>query len=617
MCGIAGYVGADDEFGQGFVERANQLMVHRGPNDGGVFFGPKIALGNRRLCILDLSTAGHQPMISPDRRWVLVFNGEIYNHLELRARHCKGWSFQGHCDTETLLALLSQFGPAILEQMVGMWAFALWDAAEERLLLSRGRYGQKPLYWRQDEKGFRFASEIKPLLEEHEEPVCNPTAIAEFLALGNYEHLPGQTFFRDIHSFLPGHWAWISTGTTPAPYAFWRFPTLPISERRPLDESVTKRFAGAFDQAVRSQLLSDVNVGATLSGGLDSSSMVGVVASGKLYNEFPVFTAQAADSAYDESNYVHAVEKKWDGRLRVHWTPLAQMRLQEVLRESVRIQEEPFGDPSIIAHGFLMDAARAAGVPVILSGQGGDELLFGYGWMRAVLQASALRDGEARWAKEELRHLKSPIRDTARIYGAAWMPPLERFARAQSRLAKRNWLTAKLRHQASRDVPLGSWSDIVSMQLEAVEQTSIPHLTHYDDRNGMARSIETRMPFFDHRLADILAELSPSAFLSHGRTKNILRQSCAEVLPTIVERRHDKIGFFTPLERMMQSESKWIESLLFDEFARELNFYDFDKVRSSIKICYRTTSDERAALIVWRCLVVRVWAEQFNIQGLN
>ena len=618
MCSIAGYLGTDIEFGRRFVDRANQLMFHRGPNDGGVFIGPKIALGNRRLCILDLSSAGHQPIISPDGRWILVFNGEIYNHVELRSRHCKDWPFQGHCDTETLLALLSQFGPAILEQMVGMWAFALWDATEERLLLSRDRYGQKPLYWRRDaEGGLRFSSEIKPLLAENEKPACNPTAVAEFLAIGNYEHLPSETFFREIYSFPPGHWAWVVAGQKLRPHRYWRFPTVPIRERRPLDQMVVRRFRETFEQSVRCQLVADVRVGATLSGGLDSSSVVSVIAAADGRVPMPVFTAQAAGARQDESRYVVAMQEKWRRQLDVRWTPLKEMRLEEKLRDAVNIQEEPFGDPSIIAHGLLVDAAKAAKVPVILGGQGGDELLFGYPWMLSSLLASALRAGDSAWSREEMQRLGLPFQQASRILLAAYVPGLERVARQRSRSGRRHWLSRRLRDQAQAGPSMGSTSDIVSMQLEAVEQVAIPHLTHYDDRNGMARSIETRMPFLDHRLADVLAELQPSAFLSAGASKRILREACADLLPQAVLQRRDKLGFFTPLEVMMQRENDWVRSVLLDDYSSQLGFYDLGEVERCLGVCARTTQIEEVALRVWRCLVVRLWAEEFDVQPMT
>jgi asparagine synthase (glutamine-hydrolysing) len=292
------------------------------------------------------------------------------------------------------------------------------------------------------------------------------------------------------------------------------------------------------------------------------------------------------------------------------------MRLQDALRGVIQAQEEPFGDPSIMAHGFLMDAARQAKVPVILGGQGGDELLFGYPWMSSGLAACAMRNGRIVWASHELRQLALSPALRARVCLAAFAPALEKLARKQSRLSKRNWLSRRFRRHARSSPSMGPASDIVALQLEAVEQVAIPHLTHYDDRNGMARSIECRMPFLDHRLAEVLAELEPAAFLSNGVTKRVLRQAVADLLPQAVLERRDKVGFFTPLEVMMQREADWVRSLVLDDLARQLDFYQFAEIERCLAVCQRTADDPQAALRLWRCLAVRVWAEQFNIRPL-
>src|ERR1700730_4072452 len=234
MCGISVYLGPDSAKGKTFAERANRLLTHRGPDDEGIYVGDGVVLGHRRLAIVDLSAAGHQPMISPDGRWVIIYNGETYNHLDLRTRLCRDWNFQSRTDTETVMAALALNGPAALEQMVGMWALALWDTHERRLLLSRDRYGQKPLYWRSNPDGsLRFASEMKPLLENEEQPAMYAPAIAEYLATGNYGHLVERTFFRDVFSFPPAHWAFIKLGDQrPSPNRYWRFPIRPKKERQ-------------------------------------------------------------------------------------------------------------------------------------------------------------------------------------------------------------------------------------------------------------------------------------------------------------------------------------------------------------------------------------------------
>jgi asparagine synthase (glutamine-hydrolysing) len=617
MCGISVYIGSDpSKKGRRFVERANRIMAHRGPNDEGIFVDHQVVLGHRRLSIVDLSATGHQPMVSPDRRWVLVYNGELYNHISLRERLCKGWCFQGHSDTETVLALLSFLGPNALKEMVGMWALMLWDRMEQRLLVSRDRYGQKPLYWRHATDGsLRLASEISPLLEPGENPKVYPVAIGEFLSTGNYGHFGERTFFRDIFSFPPAHWAYITLDNrTITPHRYWRFPVLPLRERRPLDQQCCTQFRTALEEAVTSQLMSDVPVGATLSGGLDSSAVVGILASQDQGGPIPVFTAQTSNSRFDESRYVRAVSEKWGNRIEIHWTPLKRMRLSSIIYEAIRVQEEPFGDPSIVAHGCLMDAARAAGVPVILGGQGADEMLFGYIFMIQALISSGLRNGQLGWATRELGKLHPPINDSGRIILSAWFPPLEKYLRNRSRMARRYWLSQGLKELPGTGMlEMAALSSIGEIWLEAIERVALPHLTHYDDRNGMARSVEGRMPFLDHRLAEVITRLEPKDFLFGGQSKFILRQACCDLLPPSVLQRRDKIGFFTPIHDMIRSEISWINGLLTDDYARSLDFYELEPLRRDLTLYANGKRNNDASRRIFRALTIRVWAEVFDI----
>jgi asparagine synthase (glutamine-hydrolysing) len=620
MCGFAVYLGGDIEKGKLFAERANRLLAHRGPDDLGLFLGDRVAFGHRRLSIVDLSSKAHQPMSSPDGRWVIAYNGEVYNHLDLRLRLCKGWAFRTHSDTETVLAALALRGPGALEEMVGMWSLALWDACEKRLLVSRDRYGQKPLYWRLcDDRSLRFASEIKPLLEEEERPAMYAHAVAEYLATGNYGHLGERTFFRDVYSFPPAHWAVVTAGDeTMEPHRYWRFPILPKRDRRPYDETARQRFRSAFEEAVSSQLMSDVPVGATLSGGLDSSAVVGAMASRQTGGPIPVFTAQAEGSDFDESRYVKAVEDKWRGRLDIQWVRLERMKISELVQQAIRAQEEPFGDPSIIAHGSLMDAARAAGVPVILGGQGGDELLFGYGYMGYALLAASLREGKVGWAFAEARSLNLGGKSLARIGLSALFPKIEGHSRQRSRMQRRTWLLSSLKKAIpSEHPPLASTSNLNSVWLETIERVALPHLTHYDDRSGMARSIEGRMPFLDHRLADVVGSLDETAFLKGGRLKRILRDACSDLFPKSVLERHDKIGFFTPLRDMLKAEKEWVRGMVTDEYARSLNLFDVDLLRSHVDAIAGVDGKGDGAIRIWRALAVRVWAETFQVRSLS
>ena len=617
MCGIAAYLGSELSRGKRSVERALELLRHRGPDDEGVYSDGPVVLGQRRLAIVDLSASAHQPMVSPDGRWALIYNGEVYNHLALRSRLCRAWTFRSHGDTETVLAALALHGPAALPEMVGMWALALWDRAEQRLLISRDRYGQKPLYWRRDPCGaLRLASEIKPLLAAGERPEMFAPAVADFLATGNYGHFGTRCFFRDVMVFPPAHWAYSKPhDPEPTPIRYWQFPAVPTRDRRPYDATVRRQFRAAFEEAVDSQLMSDVPVGATLSGGLDSSAVVGAMASRRA--ETPIFTAQCADSAYDESQYVRAVDERWSGRLQIHWTPVRRMRIPEFLREEVLIQEEPFGDPSIAAHRQLMTAARGAGVPVILGGQGGDELLFGYPHMMCSLISSSLRAGRLAWAWSESRTLGLSPQLLARIGLSAAAPSLEHWLRNKARVQYRDWLSPALRDAATGETAeLAVWSNAAATQLETVERVAIPHLTHYDDRSGMSLSVEGRMPFLDHRLADVLAHVDYGGFLHGGFSKRILRDACGDLLPKAVAERRDKIGFYTPVKQMLLDDFNYVKRILLDDFARELNLYDLPAVAKNLEQLPRGPEASATATCLWRVLAVRMWAEAFSIQPL-
>lgn len=618
MCGISGYLGKSEADGLRFITRANSIMAHRGPNDQGIFQGRGIVLGHRRLSIVDLSDAGHQPMTSPDGRWTLIYNGEVYNHEELRAQLANRWQFRSRCDTETVLAALALDGPAALEGMVGMWSILLWDATRRRLFLSRDRYGQKPLYWRLAAAGhLQFASEIAPLLKEGEKPKMYAPAAAEFLALGNYGHLGNRTFFQDIYAFPPAHWAWVEDGAREIiPHRYWRFPALPDREKRPFDDIAKRQFRDAFTKAVESQLMADVPIAATLSGGLDSSAVVGVMAA-MSKRSIKVFTAQAGGSSLDETRYVRAVIDKWKGRVDLESLSIERMRLSLLSEDVLRTQEEPFGDPSIIAHSQIMSAVHSSNIPVILGGQGGDELLLGYPYMSRAVIASEFRRGKIGWALGELCKLGQGSRTALRILLSTVSPSSEIYVRMKARKNAYYWLTPKARlATADANSELASVGNLSQFWLESIEKLALPHLVHYDDRNGMRLSIEGRMPFLDHRLADVVTSIDAKAFLSGGQRKGLLREALSDLIPSAVLARQDKIGFHTPLAQLLCDESDWVRETVCGETARELNLYD---PAWAADACERLNKDPNrlgwVASLLWRCIAVVLWARVFNVDA--
>jgi asparagine synthase (glutamine-hydrolysing) len=614
MCGIAVYLGDEADSARAFVRRANALQAHRGPDGEGEFFAEGIGFAHRRLAIVDLTPTGNQPMCSDNGRWVLVYNGEIYNHEDLRRELSGKWRFRGRSDAETVLAGLATWGPEFFQKMVGMWALALWDGQMRTLLVSRDRYGQKPLYWRRDGEALRFASEIKPLLEPGRHQTVDPNAMAEYLATGNYGHLGTTTFFNRINAFPPAHWAVVSSGETdPIPRRYWRFPVGDRDEaesRHPFSRDDAEGLRNLLERSVESQLMSDVPLGATLSGGLDSSVIVGLIAGRKRGSALRVFTAQTPASRYDETRYVESVQKRWGDRLEIHQTPLSVKNLRPALVDTVRQQEEPFGDPSIVAHGLLMDAARREGVPVVLGGQGADELFLGYRHMQYAAIAAGIRQGRLMWAARQLLQLEGARQNLPRLLLASFSKRVEDAQLQRSRQRRRRWLGRALVDAAPSGTGGGGWADWRDVWVKAVEGVAIPHLVHYDDRSAMARSVEGRMPFLDHRLPELLASFDVTAFIRDGLSKWPLRQACADIVPRDVLERKDKIGFFTPLSDLLRIEASWVKDTLMDPRFLALGWIDSHQLMAG---CAATARGTGSAVRIWRAFCAALWASEFDV----
>lgn len=613
MCGIAAILTPNSSRRTEFLERAIDLLQHRGPDGQGQWQDESAGIAHRRLAILELSEAGAQPMRSESGRYIISYNGEIYNHLELRAKYFNGRSWRGHSDTETLLALFEMLGDGMFAVLVGMWAMTIWDTQGKKLLISRDRYGQKPLYYRFYPDGsFALASEIKPLLFPGQKNPINPLMAAEYLALGNYGHLGEQTFFAEVQQLLPACFAWVRLNDRVLKTkAYWHLPSVSHREKLPVGPLEIEQLREGIIEAVRSQTLSDVAIGATLSGGLDSSLVTGILASGRDgADPIDIFTAQTPGSRWDESSYVRAVQDKWGTRMRLHTRDLNQMSISEHLERAIWIQEEPFGDPSIIAHGFLMDMARYAGIKVILGGQGADEVFRGYPHNIQQLFAHELSHLNWRYALPEMQQAGLKHLEYARILLGAFLPRVERQMRLKSRKKRRFFLSSTLQDAAlvvENQSILPMANDWDGSLRESVQGVHIPHLVHYDDRNGMARSIEGRMPFLDHRLLELTASWQPTSFYRHGLSKVLLRQAGREFLPDVVAERRDKLGFFTPIHEMLHNEVEWVA-----DWIDSMNIIDNVVFNDDIVFYREKKKDNERSRRLWRSVSFNIWAKQFN-----
>ena len=604
MCGIVGlWQRQDHSVDLSALRSATTSLRHRGPDDEGYLLintrsgrawpfagrdtlqdlglpqlesvrgeSGDLAFGFRRLSILDLSPAGHQPMASADGHCWIIFNGEIYNYLELRAELASsGYRFRTATDTEVILAAYQQWGHACLSRFVGMWAFAIWDQRLRRLFCARDRFGIKPFYYFWDGQIFAFASEIKALLALPGIPrQQNDPIIFDYLYEGRLDHTE-QTFFAAIEQLLPAHHLDVHSRHVQV-QRYWNLD--PQQRAEPATrEQYADRFYTLFEDSVRLHLRSDVPIGTCLSGGLDSSAIV-CLANKILFanseadplvvgERQKTFSACFEDERYDERKYIKLVLAATGAEANFTF-PNCQ-ELSEALPRLLWHQEEPFVTTSIFAQWRGMAKAAERGVKVLLDGQGGDELLAGYPGYFSTFWDSLLR-------KNQWGELWREMLAYHRLHGISLMRAVLRLARLhapeslvaavdRSRHAKALGLNWEFLRQHQDRVVASPWQydrDPFHGHLYAwLMRENLPQLLRYEDRNAMAFSIEARVPFLDHRLVEYVFALPADQKINRGASKAVLRRALHNIIPEPIRQRMDKMGFVTP-------EKTWLGQGLYD-----------------------------------------------------
>lgn len=622
MCGIAGVLDmqATHEERSALVARMLRRQSHRGPDDSGIWTGEAAALGICRLAILDLSAAGHQPMSDDNQTAWVVENGEIYNFEELRAElRCAGHSFRSGSDAEVLVRGFTQWGLQLLDRLRGMFAFALWSEADQRLLLARDRFGIKPLYYRIESRDGRFrlffASEIKAILEVQSDGARpNLDTVHDFLAQGLLEHT-SDTFFDGIVKLPPAHVLLVGRDGSTELRRYWDFEVNPdlghVSKVD--DQRAAESFREAFFESVRYHLVSDVPVGSCLSGGLDSSAVV--CAASRLLGDGRArtptarqwtFTSCFDDPRFDERTYATEVVKV-AGAEAHHTFPTASGLLAD-LPALLHHQEEPFAGTSVYAQWCLMRDIHRSGLKVVLDGQGGDELLLGYPTFYVFfLQELARRRQYGLLGQEAVSFLTSPVflrhldlRRGLRYLGSAGaLAGNERF------------VSRALANQcADRTTPVGLDGGMAERIKRYTTTLSLPELLRYEDKNAMAFSVESRVPFVDHVLVEHVSRLPLRQKLRAGLTKFVLRQALRGVLPEAVRQRRDKVGFVTPEEIWLRGElaGEVEEALASARFLTD--WADLPRLRRAFA-AYRRRPVLPSHSVFFRYFIVERWARQF------
>ena len=673
MCGLSCYISCAPQPAS-LIRAMTDVIAHRGPDDEGFAlfqfpdsvpivlggkatpeasyraghaFSPQhpiaeknearmsMAFGHRRLAIVDVSPAGHQPMCTPDHRFWIVYNGEVYNYIELRAElEQLGYIFHSHSDTEIILASYQEWGQGCLSRFNGMFAFLIYDRKNNMLFAARDRFGVKPLYYWVSAHGIAFASEIKQFtVLSGWEARMNGQRAYDFLNWGITDHTD-ETLFAGVYQLRGGQALEInvpqvldgcigfSAGKQLPVYDWYQLKPQPFIGTM---QEASEQFREKLIESVRLQLRADVPVGSCLSGGLDSSSIV-CIANQLLHEQNAhglqkTFSACAEEAKYDERKWIDIVVNATDVDAHYVYPPLSGL-----FEESANIawhQDEPFGSTSIYAQWKVFGLAAEQRVKVMLDGQGADEQLAGYHGFFGPHLGTLLRSGRIPTMLKEASAMK-------KLHGYS-------FARSAVYLANAilpEWLKGLLRKLTGRTTAQSAWLNYHRLNCktinpfvaggaagaQSVQTFSIAQLTasnlqmllHWEDRDSMAHSIESRVPFLDHRLVEFMLGLPDEYKLSEGITKRILRQGMSGILPNEIRDRMDKKGFETP-------EEIWLRETAPDLFRMKLG--DAINVsqgvlhrEESLRILEEMIAGERPfSFLPWRMISFGEWVKSFGV----
>ena len=575
MCGIAGIIQSNPTwFTREHLKKMTDALAHRGPDGEGYWQNETgtVLLGHRRLSIIDLSDAGHQPMHlipgpSPQSgeggppRYTIIHNGEIYNYIELRAALQKnGYSFRSQTDTEIIAASYDCWGDLCVDYFDGMFSFAIWDEKEKELFAARDRFGEKPFFYFFDGQQFLFASEMKALWAAGIERRPNQKMLFNFITIGYTDNpaQPGETFFENI-SKLPASTSlkYNAANNKLELEKYWDID-FEKQDKKITDHEAIEQFNHLFSTSVKRRLRSDVAIGTSLSGGLDSSSVV-ATASRLTTHDSRLTTFSALFPGFEKDESVFANQVAGQFNLQQYSIGISADELIQDWEKICRHQEEPFGSASIYAQYKVFEKAKKQGTKVLLDGQGADEILAGYHkyykwyWQELFRNRRLFRSKELKAARE----IGVPEKFDFKNVIAAYFPAFATIT------LENQYLLKALRHE---DLT----SDFVKLQSKEAYYTTPDHFTlngvlhfntcthgleellRYADRNSMAHGREVRLPFLSHELVEFIFSLPAKFKIRDGWTKWLLRKTMEESLPSDITWRRDKVGFEPPQLQWMQ-----------------------------------------------------------------
>ena len=621
MCGIAGiyHFARDRDVDPGVLHAMTDALTHRGPDDSGLYVAGALGLGHRRLSIVDLSPAGRNPMPNEDESLWVTLNGELYNVLERRAEfEARGHVFRSHADTEMLLHLYEERGVDALEDLRGMFAFALWDAPRETLVVARDRLGKKPLYWRESGGSFAFASEIKALLADPECPrEVDLAALEEYLA---FQYVPSpSSILRGVRKLPPGHLLLV----TPRGVEERRYWAPPCEERSDLAyEPARVELRRLLEESVRLRLMSDVPLGAFLSGGIDSSIVCALMARA-LDRPVQTFSIGFEGAPEDETVHARRVARHIGSQ---HREFVVRPDALAILPDLVWYMDEPLADPSLLPTWAVSEMARRE-VTVVLSGDGGDETFAGYETYRLAraygrtdriplalrrLLAGAGRNAPERWARRFARLAEDPLERFLRVVTISTQGERRALLAPGVRNGREGYDALEWARAAAARVNgtgrRGSLESLLRLDLTTYMTDDVLAKV---DRMSMAHALEVRAPLLDQRLVEFASGLPIGYKLRGGLSKAILKDAVRDLLPPEILAR-GKQGFAVPLARWFGGRfDDFVADTLSPEAVRRRGIFDPDGVANLIGRAAVPGADPRAARLLWAVLVFELWAREY------
>lgn len=624
MCGICGAIWTDPSkaISAETLDRMTDILTHRGPDDRGVYRQNQVALGHRRLSILDLSSLGHQPMPNEDESVWIVFNGEIYNFEPLRQELLKqGHRFHGKSDTEVLIHLYEEYGLDMLARLNGMFAFAIWDSKRNRIFLARDRIGKKPLFYRCEPRRLIFASELKSILENGDIPrEVDPVALSEYLT---YQYVPHpRTIYHGIAKLPPGHFAvWENDRLEVKRY--WNIDFNEEDDSQLTFGEWSEQFRALVTDAVKIRLRSDVPLGAFLSGGIDSSITAGIMQQ-ESSQQIRTFSIGFAQKEYDETAYAKQAAEQFGTK---HQKFIVSPDIEDILPKLVWHYDEPFADSSAIPTWYLCQATRQE-VTVALSGDGGDELFAGYDRYRAMQLADRV-NGFPVWLRRLLAgpvrglipastRQRSFLRRIKRFMEALAMEPMERYLQ---------WI-AIFNRQRSTDLYTSEFAEtirdanplqfLLDGETRCINRDSLTRISLVDmqtylpcdimtkvDIASMAHSLECRAPLLDYRIAEWASKLPIRHKIQGSQGKMILRKTFENLLPNDIQTR-PKMGFGVPIDHWFRGPLReMVHDLLLDSRALERGFFRKKTITKLLDNHFSNRFDH--AYRIWALVVLELW----------